>query len=136
MGNNPRKNDCIRCGKPAVIKFCSNFCSTRFIREQKVQSWLDGTWDGSASQGLARCIKIYLIAEAGNKCSSPTCAVPGGFKEINPATGRCPLEIDHIDGNPYNNKRENLIVLCPNCHALTPSYRALNRKGQRTYRRK
>lgn len=26
------------------------------------------------------------------------------------------LDIDHIDGNNKNNKKENLQVLCPNCH--------------------
>lgn len=29
-----------------------------------------------------------------------------------------PLELHHIDGNHYNNNFENLIILCPNCHAL------------------
>lgn len=33
-----------------------------------------------------------------------------------------PLTIDHIDGNADNNLRENLRVLCPNCHAQTPTY--------------
>jgi hypothetical protein len=34
-----------------------------------------------------------------------------------------PLELDHIDGDPTNNTLENLRILCPNCHALTPTYR-------------
>lgn len=34
-----------------------------------------------------------------------------------------PLELDHIDGNHENNALENLRLLCPNCHALTPTYR-------------
>jgi hypothetical protein len=37
-----------------------------------------------------------------------------------------PLELDHIDGIRDNNQIENLRVLCPNCHALTPTYRARN----------
>ena len=36
------------------------------------------------------------------------------------------LELEHIDGNNRNNSRENLKLLCPNCHAQTPTYR--NRK--------
>lgn len=28
-----------------------------------------------------------------------------------------PLELHHIDGNHYNNKLDNLQILCPNCHA-------------------
>ena len=34
-----------------------------------------------------------------------------------------PLELDHIDGNHENNNLSNLRLLCPNCHALTPTYR-------------
>lgn len=37
-----------------------------------------------------------------------------------------PLELDHIDGNHDNNRLENLRMLCPNCHALTPNYRGKN----------
>lgn len=36
---------------------------------------------------------------------------------------KIPLEIDHIDGNKKNNDRNNLRALCPNCHALTPTWR-------------
>lgn len=37
-----------------------------------------------------------------------------------------PLELDHIDGNPENNSLDNLRLLCPNCHALTDTYRGKN----------
>ena len=29
-----------------------------------------------------------------------------------------PLELHHINGNHYDNRLENLILLCPNCHSL------------------
>lgn len=34
-----------------------------------------------------------------------------------------PLELDHIDGCHSNNVLSNLRLLCPNCHAKTPTYR-------------
>ena len=39
-----------------------------------------------------------------------------------------PIELDHIDGNRYNNTIENLRILCPNCHAQTDTYRGKNKK--------
>lgn len=39
-----------------------------------------------------------------------------------------PLELHHKDGNRNNNKIDNLILLCPNCHAQTNTYRSKNIK--------
>ncbi len=54
-----------------------------------------------------------------------------GWSERNPFTNVIPLEIEHIDGDATNNKEENLTLLCPNCHSLTPTYRGAN-KGHGT----
>ena len=39
-----------------------------------------------------------------------------------------PLELHHINGNNKDNRLENLILLCPNCHALTDNFRGKNIK--------
>lgn len=39
-----------------------------------------------------------------------------------------PLELHHKDGNHHNNTLENYMLLCPNCHAMTDSYRGKNSK--------
>ena len=37
---------------------------------------------------------------------------------------KLPLEIHHINGDRWDQRRENLQILCPNCHSLTENWRA------------
>jgi len=67
--------------------------------------------------------KKYLISKQGAKCSQ--C----GWGKAHPITGNVMIELDHIDGNPHNNKIDNVRLLCPNCHSLTPTFRNVKRKG-------
>ncbi|GAA2432677.1 hypothetical protein GCM10010405_14530 [Streptomyces macrosporus] len=39
------------------------------------------------------------------------------------------LQIDHVNGAPHDNRRENLRYLCPNCHATTGTWCRRNRRG-------
>jgi len=58
--------------------------------------------------------KKILFEERGEKC------VQCGILEW--CGKKLTLQLDHIDGNRENNIRENLRILCPNCHSLTSSY--------------
>lgn len=42
--------------------------------------------------------------------------------------GPIPLELHHINGNNRDNRLQNLLLLCPNCHAMTDSYRRKNKR--------
>ena len=63
-------------------------------------------------------VKRHNILEY--KCSN--CGCDGNWQG-----GIISLEIDHIDGDNSNNEIENLRYLCPNCHALTETYRGKNK---------
>ena len=55
-----------------------------------------------------------------------------GFAQNNKTVeGYLPLELDHINGDRYDNRLENLRVLCPNCHSLTPTHRGRSGKGKK-----
>ena len=46
------------------------------------------------------------------------------------------MEVEHIDGNYKNNNEDNLILLCPNCHSLTSTYKGANLNHGRKIRSK
>lgn len=97
---------------------CCKPCSGSKLTEQKNKRYVD--WkDGKIIYSTKRLpvpVRKQLVSEIG-KCSQ--C----GWNKIHPFLGYCFLEVDHIDGNPFNNKFENVRVLCPNCHSLTRNYR-------------
>ena len=97
--------------------------ATNHPNEDFLTSFFDLVEENWASTGrvLRRC---YLLQKSSYKCTR--C----GFDERRPC-GSTILEIDHIDGNHQNNVIENLQVLCPNCHALTPKYRNWHNKGNK-----
>ena len=44
---------------------------------------------------------------------------------------KIPLEVEHINGVHDDNRDENVLLLCPNCHSITPTW-----KGRNGHRRK
>ena len=93
--------------------------------------WIRGEKDGGigiTARNISGHLRRYLFKKFDNKCSQ--CS----WNKKHPVTGVVPLEMDHIDGNSENNYENNLRLLCPNCHALTPFYKNLNKGKGRKWR--
>lgn len=112
---------CISC-KNDITHEGSIYCSTKCHLEEKRKKRLSDYNAGIVSSQTAKNILIELF---GKKC------MQCGWAEINPVSNKCPIELEHSDGNSKNNSPSNLKLLCPNCHSLTPTYKALNKGNGR-----
>lgn len=124
---------CINCKKDILNrnKYCSLECQKEYEYKEYINNWKNGKENGMrGNYQLSMHIKRYLFEKYNYKCARCN------WSEINIYTGKIPLEVEHIDGNYLNNKESNLIVLCPNCHSLTSTYKGANLNNGRKSRKK
>lgn len=125
--------NCLNCNKSISNrkKFCNNKCQKEYQYKQYIDKWKRNEENGLRGEyQISMHIKTYLFKKYENKCEK--C----GWGEVNPYTKNIPLEVEHIDGNYLNNNEENLILLCPNCHSLTQTYKGANLNHGRKQRKK
>ena len=120
-------NFCLGCGDQIMTreraKYCSIQCQQIYEKLLKKSETITRSQDANCRQ-----LKKVVIDDRGRKCE--TCGRSSWNEED------IPLDMDHIDGNHKNNSLDNLRLLCPNCHAQTPTYKARNTGNGRHYRRK
>ena len=91
------------------------------IIQRRTQAYVTQFLEGKLKYRLR--IRIALIALYGYRCS---CCSTSEW-EGEPV----PLHVDHKNGDASDNSPENLRLLCPNCHAQTPTHKAKNKgKGR------
>ena len=103
---NPSKIECLVC-KKQFYKFESagkKYCSRKCYRRLKA----DFSLNGKGSH------KKILLLERGHKCERCKNEIWLGVP--------ISLQLEHKDGNHFNNTKDNLELLCPNCHSQTPTY--------------
>ena len=116
---------CNYCGKEFIgrydRKYCSNECANNFKKEKNIKLFLEGKYFNNGNIKIPDVIREFLYKKNNYKCE--VC----GYEGYNLKTGKTILQIHHIDGNSKNNSPDNLQVICPNCHAKTENYMALNK---------
>ena len=85
-----------------------------------LELWLKNEF--AASKRFARRAMIRLFGAKCQRC---------GWSEAHSITGNIPVQLHHIDGNDKNSRRDNVDLLCPNCHSLTPNFMGLNWSARR-----
>lgn len=122
---------CKVCGKKiGKGSFCSHKCANKFARDEKTKKWLNGENFVRGTSQVPGFIRDYLFNEFNGCCE--IC----GWGEENKFSGTVPLEIHHIDGDCTNNLRNNLQLLCPNCHSLTSTNGNLNKSSKRFHQKR
>ena len=128
--NNIVINHCKNCGKEIGSNriYCSQKCQLVFMQKEWESQWLSGNINGNTGiiwKNISNRVKTYLLNKYNYKCAK--C----GWSERNQYTGKIPLEVEHIDGDPYNTTPDNVTLLCPNCHSLTSTYKGANKGNGR-----
>jgi Zn finger protein HypA/HybF involved in hydrogenase expression len=120
------EKQCLYCNKkiPNRNVYCGNKCQGDY----KTKLIFENIEKGDKTLYVNN-YRNYLILKYGEKC------MDCGWCEINPITNKVPIQLEHIDGNSENNSLDNLKILCPNCHSLTPTFGALNKGNGRELRR-
>lgn len=129
-----QRPSCLVCQKEVNeirYRFCGNKCQRTYCYWEWKERYLAGLKTGQQSAfGVSNNVRRFLIERDGEACKE--C----GWCAIHPVTGNIPIQVHHIDGNWANCRPDNLVLLCPNCHSLTPTHGGLNRGNGRTARYK
>jgi 5-methylcytosine-specific restriction endonuclease McrA len=89
-------------------KFCSVQCAQTFRSLEHKKKFFSGLLEKRIDRPTAR---KYLAEVRGYKCE--VCGISD--YQNKPIT----LHVDHINGDPSNDRPENLRLICPNCHSQT-----------------
>lgn len=140
----PLANLCKSCKAPCKKLFCSTKCANGFQRAKHQCRTCKSKITANKTYCCSAC-KFHELDERINSGLVSDRSVLKKFLHRNEITScqecgldtwksqRLSLELDHINGNASDNFPQNLRLLCPNCHSITPTWKGKNRgKGRKS----
>lgn len=126
-GEDPK--NCLFCDKK-LNNTTKIYCNSKCQHEYAWKNLKEKIKNGMYSSGFSgiKVIKRFCVEERGEKCEK--CGLSEWQGE------KIPLNVHHKDGDAYNNKPDNLELICLNCHGITDNYGRLNKNCTREYRYK
>lgn len=125
---------CLSCDNTIKRKksvFCCSKCERVYKFVEKLKKWCLGE-DVYSGKVIKKPVIIKRLVITMNGYVCEICGLSNLYNGE-----KLTLELDHIDGNATNNKKDNVRLLCPNCHGLTPTFKGKNiGNGTREWRKK
>lgn len=104
----------IRRSHDRCKRYCSSKCQREYYRRKRLKKFKK-TLDWSVFGKRQETIKKHFIRTRKHKCEICGISKWNGKKLM--------LIMDHKDGNHFNQKDENLRLICSNCDSQLPTYR-------------
>lgn len=120
------KWECLSCGKEhnSLPHKVGSYCGISCFNEARMEKTFTKLLSGELNdRGMMRSA---IIRKYGSVCAD--CGLFEWRGE------ELPLELHHKDGDAGNNEYSNISLLCPNCHAITDTWKGKNRGNGRAAR--
>jgi hypothetical protein len=76
-----------------------------------------------------KVVKNRLMSNPSFEHKCELCSIKNWYDPFETKIKPVNLELDHINGNERDNRKENLRLICSNCHSFTPTYKGRNING-------